>query len=341
MKPMKSKRTRRLRARAATMHEHDEEYEDYGPEPNMKLSHAFMVVLLLHVVAVGGLYLFNSMKHTKGTPSVAAQKPAASEDLSVPVARQTAPGSGNQDSPEPQNQQTDNGGKEPSEKKVPAVAKTAEAPKAAERAPAQQASEAPKSDHKGLLSSMRGALEKAAGITAVAGGTAHAVAQDSNGTATQAAATPVAAGDAVKTYTVKAGDTITRIASSLGVSIPDLEKINGLVQTSVLQVGQILKVPEQAVAQAVNGAPTQAVKAEQGSQQADAPAPAAAAATAGEIVSEYTVVKGDNPYKIAKRFKITPDELMKANGITDPKKIQIGQQLKIPASSKKSAKSAK
>ena len=51
----------------------------------------------------------------------------------------------------------------------------------------------------------------------------------------------------------------------------------------------------------------------------------------------YTVVKGDSPYKIAKKFKISPDELMKANGITDPKKIQIGQQLKIPVT-KKSAK---
>ena len=32
------------------------------------------------------------------------------------------------------------------------------------------------------------------------------------------------------------------------------------------------------------------------------------------------------------------DELMKANGITDPKKIQIGQQLKIPASTAKKGK---
>ena len=53
-------------------------------------------------------------------------------------------------------------------------------------------------------------------------------------------------------------------------------------------------------------------------------------------MAEYTVVKGDNPYKIAKKFKITPEELMKANNITDPKKIQIGQKLKIPASHKKS-----
>jgi hypothetical protein len=53
---------------------------------------------------------------------------------------------------------------------------------------------------------------------------------------------------------------------------------------------------------------------------------------------EYTVVKGDSPYRIAKKFKITPEELMKENGITDPKKIQIGQKLKIPPSHRKLVK---
>jgi LysM repeat protein len=53
---------------------------------------------------------------------------------------------------------------------------------------------------------------------------------------------------------------------------------------------------------------------------------------------EYTVVKGDSPYRIAKKFKITPEELMKENAITDPKKIQIGQRLKIPSSHKKMVK---
>jgi LysM repeat protein len=35
---------------------------DYKDEPSMKLSHAFIVVLVLHVVAVGGIYAFNSIK---------------------------------------------------------------------------------------------------------------------------------------------------------------------------------------------------------------------------------------------------------------------------------------
>jgi len=341
MKPMTPKRTRRLRARAATMHAHDEEYEDYGPEPNMKLSHAFMVVLLLHVVAVGGLYAFNSMKASKAPKGAVAKSSAVTEDQVQPLPRQATPGSGKQDPPELQNQQQGDGGQEPSEKKAPLVAKTSD------KGIVQESSVSSKPAHKGLLASMRGALEKAAGITTVAGGTAQAVAQDSNKAPAEDVSTSSSAGEAAKTYTVKAGDTITRIASSLGVAIPDLEKINGLVQSSVLQVGQVLKVPEQAVSQAAAEVSAQAGKVVTASAPASTaaavPNPAQAAVPAaqvGEIVSEYTVVKGDNPYKIAKHFKITPDELMKSNGITDPNKIQICQKLKVPASSKKSSKSA-
>ena len=35
---------------------------DFTEEPNVKLSSAFVVVLILHVVAVGGIYLFNAIK---------------------------------------------------------------------------------------------------------------------------------------------------------------------------------------------------------------------------------------------------------------------------------------
>jgi LysM repeat protein len=44
----------------------------------------------------------------------------------------------------------------------------------------------------------------------------------------------------------------------------------------------------------------------------------------------YKVAKGDNPYKIAKKLGVTPQELLKANNIDDPTKLQIGQVLKVP-----------
>lgn len=46
----------------------------------------------------------------------------------------------------------------------------------------------------------------------------------------------------------------------------------------------------------------------------------------------YVVKKGDSPYTIAERFKVDATALLKLNGIDDPKKLKLGQSLKIPAS---------
>ena len=45
----------------------------------------------------------------------------------------------------------------------------------------------------------------------------------------------------------------------------------------------------------------------------------------------YTVVKGDNPVAIAKRMNVNYEEMLKLNAIDDPKKLKIGQVLKLPA----------
>ena len=45
----------------------------------------------------------------------------------------------------------------------------------------------------------------------------------------------------------------------------------------------------------------------------------------------YVVAKGDSPAKIARKLKIPYDDLMAANHIDDPHKLQIGQKLIIPA----------
>ena len=45
----------------------------------------------------------------------------------------------------------------------------------------------------------------------------------------------------------------------------------------------------------------------------------------------YVVAKGDNPVSIARKLKVPYDDLMAANHIDDPHKLQIGQKLIIPA----------
>lgn len=44
----------------------------------------------------------------------------------------------------------------------------------------------------------------------------------------------------------------------------------------------------------------------------------------------YTVVKGDNPVTIARHLKVSEADLLELNQITDPRKLQINQKLRIP-----------
>jgi LysM repeat protein len=48
----------------------------------------------------------------------------------------------------------------------------------------------------------------------------------------------------------------------------------------------------------------------------------------------YTVVKGDNPVTIAKKLKVSYDDLVALNQIEDPRKLKIGQKLLIPKTTK-------
>ncbi len=59
------------------------------------------------------------------------------------------------------------------------------------------------------------------------------------------------------------------------------------------------------------------------------PTPPPPSPTVGE--QTYIVKAGDNPASIAQQFHIKTDDLMAANNIDDPQKLQIGQTLKIPA----------
>lgn len=66
-------------------------------------------------------------------------------------------------------------------------------------------------------------------------------------------------------------------------------------------------------------------------QPAAAPAPAAATPPAAPALTrKYTVKAGDTFWRIAQAHKTTPEVLMKANGISDPRKLKPGMQLSVP-----------
>jgi LysM repeat protein len=52
----------------------------------------------------------------------------------------------------------------------------------------------------------------------------------------------------------------------------------------------------------------------------------------------YIVKKGDNPVTIARRLKVSYDDLIALNHIEDPHKLQIGQKLLIPTTNQKKNK---
>jgi LysM repeat protein len=65
-------------------------------------------------------------------------------------------------------------------------------------------------------------------------------------------------------------------------------------------------------------------------RKSDHAKPAENSSVKSDAAKTYVVAKGDNPVSIAKKLKVPYDDLMAANHIDDPHKLQIGQKLIIP-----------
>jgi LysM repeat protein len=85
-RPVQKMPRRKLRAAAARKSARYDEDEYFVEEPNVKLSRAFVVVLLLHVVAVGGIFAFSTLKDRQSSANTAKDQPATASPTSTPVA---------------------------------------------------------------------------------------------------------------------------------------------------------------------------------------------------------------------------------------------------------------
>jgi LysM repeat protein len=47
--------------------------------------------------------------------------------------------------------------------------------------------------------------------------------------------------------------------------------------------------------------------------------------------SIYTLAPGENLYMVSRKLQVSYNDLMKANGLTDPRQLRVGQKLKVPA----------
>ena len=119
-------------------------------------------------------------------------------------------------------------------------------------------------------------------------------------------------------YTVKNGDSAGVIANSHGMTRAEFIKLNNITNADRIRIGQEVKVL--ADAKPLSGG--KAIKTASGSS-ADA--------------GLYTVVNGDSIGKIASKHHVKRADLMAANGITDANRIRIGQKLRIPGTSVKTA----
>lgn len=73
-------------------------------------------------------------------------------------------------------------------------------------------------------------------------------------TSTAAPTTPTTEA-AAPTYTVQGGDTLSAIATRFGTTVAELVELNQLANPDVLEIGQVLQLPEGATATTTTTAP--------------------------------------------------------------------------------------
>ena len=115
-------------------------------------------------------------------------------------------------------------------------------------------------------------------------------------------ATPVPSGGTV--HVVVAGDTLYAISRRYGVSVQDLVQANGIVNPSLIYVGQRITIP------------------------GGAPGPAPTPVPSGGTV--HVVQPGETLTRISLRYGVSIWTIVNANGISNPNLIYVGQRLRIP-----------
>ncbi len=139
-------------------------------------------------------------------------------------------------------------------------------------------------------------------------------------------------------YTVAAGDNLSDIAERFGTTVAAIIIANDIADPTALFIGQVLIIPgadpdDSVVAPTAGPEPTSAPDIQPTDEPAAADTPAPEETPAPVEGDIYIVQEGDIPVTIAEQFGITAEELMEANGITDPTSLFIGQELIIPSPS--------
>lgn len=124
------------------------------------------------------------------------------------------------------------------------------------------------------------------------------------------------------TYTVKSGDTLSRIAAQFKMSVAEIAALNQISNVNAINVGQMLKV---------NGT---TANTNTNTNQTNTSKPTSSNA------ASYTVQSGDTLSKIAASHQMSLSQLAALNGITNPNLIRVGQVLKVTGATNNAQPSA-
>lgn len=117
--------------------------------------------------------------------------------------------------------------------------------------------------------------------------------------------------------TIKRGDALEKIARANGTTVEEIRLLNHL-KNDRLTIGQILLVPattdKPLVPQVKSELPLSIPKA-----------------SPSDEVEYYVIKSGDNPWKIAKQFKVKFDDLLKLNHLDEEKarNLKIGDRIRV------------
>jgi LysM repeat protein len=114
-----------------------------------------------------------------------------------------------------------------------------------------------------------------------------------------------------RTHVVAGGENLSTIAARYGLTLQELSAYNGIVNPSLIFVGQQLSIPG-------SGRAPQSL------------APAAGSALPGGD-GYYTVARGDTLSLVARNHGMTTEDLMRLNGISNGNVIWVGQKLRVSA----------
>ncbi len=136
-------------------------------------------------------------------------------------------------------------------------------------------------------------------------------------------------------HKVRRGDTLSQIAAEYRVSLAALMRVNGFTGRDMLRVGQMIKLPTEAVGGAIAtvaaASVTTATAVMARAEPSPRKAPAPVVTTTDDGARVYVVRSGDSIERIARKTGVDADALLAANSIRDKNLIFAGQTLALPS----------